>query len=371
MVIDMPADVFMLFCTCGLWDVIQSKTYTKRQFFQELFFPNVLNVPSDLRDALVLHVMDDHSREFDELLRMHACIPASPSGETLKCPEQVVHPDKEASFLFSRRDGRFPFGIGGTFLDPQRLPKLEQLEMASDDLPWDEVAERAEIIQWLNALDSKTAFKRVKALLRFLENKMKRKDKGPSQHILSRLQSAQFLPVLQTPKSFPLAWKGEEFLLVAPKGVFLKENQYLVGCIEPIAAPDISKKVTTLLKLGDKEVTTEHVMNQLEEAISSNIDALNHEAYEVVSHICSEAYAFLQDNIPCHGSSIKEWLCEKIFILLGKTFVPANRVALEVKADFCPFLYKLPDDLSEGCHRIMKLAGVRDHFVENDFIYSL
>ena len=374
-VIDMPADVFISFCTCGLWDVIQSKTYTKRRFFQELFFPNVLNVPFDLRDALVLHVMDDHSREFDELLRMYACIPASPNGETLKCPEQLVHPDKEASFLFSHRDGRFPFGTGGTFLDPQRLAKLEQLGMASDDLPWDEVAERAESIQWLNAFDSKAAFKRVKAFLRFLENKTKCKDKGPSQHILSRLQSAQFLPVLQKPKSFPLAWKGEEFLrrksLVAPKGVFLKEDQYLVGCTEPIAAPDISKKVTTLLRLGDKEVTTEHVMNQLEEAISSNIDALNREAYEMVSHICSEAYAFLQDNIPCHGSSIKEWLCEKRFILLGKMFVPANRVALEVKVDCCPFLYKLPDDLSEGCHGIMKLAGVRDHFEEKDFIYSL
>ena len=211
-VIDMPADVFMSFCTCGLWDVIQSKTYTNQEtIFPGTFFPNVLNVPSDLRDALVLHVMDDHSREFDELLRMHACIPASPSGETLKCPEQLVHPDKEASFLFSRRDGRFPFGTGGTFLDPQRLAKLEQLGMASDVLPWDEVAERAEIIQWLNAFDSKTAFKRVKALLRFLENKMKCKDKGPSQHILSQLQSAQFLPVIQKPKSSPLAWKGEEF----------------------------------------------------------------------------------------------------------------------------------------------------------------
>ena len=374
-VIDMPPDVFMSFSSCGLWDAIRSKTYTKRRFFQDLFFPNVLNVPSDLRDVLVLHAMDDHSRKFDDLLRTNRCIPASPNGNTLKCPDQLVHPDKEASSLFSRRDGRFPCGTVATFLDPQRLAKLEQLGMASDDLPWEEVAERAESIQWLNALDSKAAFKRVKALLRFLESKTKCKDKGPSQLILSRLQNARFLPVLQKPKVFPLAWKGEEFherkSLVASKGIFLKEDQYLVCCTEPIAAPEISRKVAALLKIADKEVTTEHVMNQLEEAISSNINALNREAYEEVSHICLAAYAFLEDNITTHRSSIKEWLREKRFILLGKTFVPANRVALEVKANCCPFLYRLPDDLSDGCYRIMKLAGVREQFEEKDFIYSL
>ena len=374
-VIDMPPDVFMSFCSCGLWDAIRSKTYTKRRFFQDLFFPNVLNVPSDLRDVLVLHVMDDHSRKFDDLLRTNRCIPASPNGNTLKCPDQLVHPDKEASSLFSCRDGRFPCGTVATFLDPQRLAKLEQLGMASDDLPWEEIAERAESIQWLNALDSKAAFKRVKALLGFLENKMKRKDKGPSQPILSRLRNARFLPVLQKSKLFPLAWKGEEFherkSMVAPKSIFMKEDQYLVCCTEPVAAPEVSNKVAVLLKLADKEVTTEHVMNQLEEAISCNIDALNREAYEEVSRICLEAYAFLEDNITTHGSSIKEWLREKRFILLGKTFVPANCVALEVKANCSPFLYKLPDDLSDGCYRIMKLAGVREQFEEKDFIYSL
>ena len=375
-VIDMPPEVFLSFRTCGQEDVIRSRAYTKRRFFVDLFFPNIFKVRTDLRDLLVLYAMDHNTRELDDLLRMHACIPASPDGKTLKCPSQLVHPNKEASFLFSSVDGRFPCGTVDTFLDLQRLAKLEQLGMASNDLSWLEVAGRAKSVQWLNAADPKVAFKRVKALLEFLENKVKHEDKSPSQLILSSLQTAHFLPVLQKPKAFPLSWKGDEFhrkkmFLLAPKDIFVKEDKYLVCCTEPIVASDLSKKVKEFLKLGDRKVTTKHVMNQLEEAISINIGSLNRAGVEEVSRVCKDAYAFLQDNMEDNGSSVQEWLRKKSFILVGKTFLPANRVAMEMKCDCSPYLYSLPDDLADRYFRVMKLAGVRGQFEEKDYISSL
>lgn len=374
-VIDMPNDVFQSFYACSLLDVIQDQMFSKRRFFMDVFFPNVLSVPSDLRDVLVLHVIDDSSQGLDDLLTTHACIPASPRGETLRFPGQLVHPSKQASPLFSGRDGRFPCGTESTYLDPQRLVKLEQLGMSSDNLPWEEVAERAESIRLLNTFDSKSAFKRSDALLRFLDRKIKLKEEGPSQPILSRLQNAHFLPVLLKPSFFPLTWKGEEFhnqglFLMAPSNMYLKDDQYLVCCTEPIVAPDISKRVAELLKLKDKEVTTKHVINQLEEAMSADVGALDRESYEELRYVCKKAYAFLQNNTTC-GSSIKEWLCEKRFILLAKQFLPANRVAIEVKSDCSPYLYKLPEDLSDEFFRIMKLAGVRERFEDKDYINGI
>ncbi|KAJ7380156.1 hypothetical protein OS493_010867 [Desmophyllum pertusum] len=60
------------------------------------------------------------------------------------------------------------------------LPNWNSLEMVSGDLTWSEVAERAESIHELNAADSDAALKRVKALLIFMEKKIKRKAPIPT-----------------------------------------------------------------------------------------------------------------------------------------------------------------------------------------------
>ena len=375
-VIDLPADVFKSFKDCGQWEAIQGRTYNKSRFFHELFFPSILKVGSDLRDALVMHIVDDNSQKFHELLRKHPCIPASPHGETLKCPGQLVHPNRKASSLFLPEDDRFPAGTEETFLSPQRLTKLEQLGMLSDDLPWKEIAERAESIRRINEANSKAAVERVKALLSFMETKMKGKGKGPTDPVRTRILNAKFLPVLRKPKSFPLPWKGDEFqtrskFLVAPKDVFLKDKKYLVCCTEPLVNLEISRKVNDLLNLQNKEVTIQHVLHQLEGAISTDIHSLDQKGYEEVNRICTEAYSCLQDKMTSFSPEIKELLHKKRFILVGKRFLSADQVALELNTDCSPHLFRLPESLANSYSRIMKLAGVREKFEEKDYISSL
>ena len=375
-VIDLPADVFRSFKVCGQREAIRGRTYNKSRFLHELFFPNILKVGSDLRDALVMHVVDFNSRDFNELLRTHPCIPASPRGETLKCPGQLVNPNRKASSLFLPGDGRFPAGTEETFLSPQRLTKLEQLGMLSDDLPWEEVAERAESIRRINEANSKAAVERVKALLSFMETKMKEKGKGPKVPVRTRILNAKFLPVLRKPKGFPLSWKGDEFqgrskFLVAPKDVFLKEKKYLVCCTEPLVDLDISTKLKDLLNLRNKDVTIQHVLHQIDGAISSNIHLLDPKSYDEVNHICTEVYSCLQGMMTNFSIEIKERLLEKKFILVGKRFLSGDQVALELNADCSPYLFKLPESLADSYSRIMKLAGVREQFEEKDYISSL
>ena len=378
-VIDLPADVFDSFVLCEQCDVIKSKTYDEGRFFCEIFFPNISAVRSDFRDVLVLYALDHNNEDFDELMKKHACIPVTLSGKILKCPDQLVNPTKDASALFCRDDGRFPCGDDG-FRKPARLEKLEQLGMVSDELPWKDIAERAESIPRVNAVDSKVAVKRMKAWLKFVEKKIKRNTKdegeGPSPPVLARLLEAQFLPVLQKPTSFPLTWRGDEFhssrkLLVSPKSIFLKENMYLVCCTEPLVGLEIPKKVKELLKLEDKEVTPEQVMSQLENAISTNIGSLDRKGYAEVSRLCTEVYSFLQDKLSICPSYIENSLFGKRFILVGKRFLSANHVAFEIKTDCSPYLYRLPEVLCDDYSKIMKVAGVRKQFEEIDYISSL
>ena len=376
-VIDLPAEVFQSILDCNLGDKIKGKAFNETRFFCDLLFPNIFKIPANVRDELVFYALKCNSKDFDELIKNYACIPASPNGNELKCPGQLVNPNKEASFLFCRDDGKFPFGKENTFLNPQVLTKLEVLGMKSNDLPWEDIVERAESVQKLNTLNSKAAIKRAKVLLDFVEKKLKRKGIEPTNPILTRLLKIQFLPVLQKPEFFPLPWKGEEFrsgrsLLVAPENVYLKEKMYLVCCTEPLVGVDVPKRVRKLLRLEDKDVTAEQVLKQLEGAVSANIDTLNRNGFEEVARVCTEAYLYLQENMECLAPTAKQFLLERKFILVekDKLFTPAARVAFEVSTDCSPYLFKLPENFSDFSN-LMKFSGVRKQFEAADYVSSL
>ena len=377
-VIDLPPEVFQSILDCDLGHKIKGKTFNETRFFRDLLFPNISKISADVRDALVLYALNRNSKDFNEPIKNYACIPVSPKGNELKSPRQLVNPYKEASRLFCRDDGMFPFGKESTFLNPQVLTKLEILGMKSSDLPWQDIVERAESVQRLNTSNSKAAVKRAKELLDFLEKKLKRKGEAPPHHLLTRLLQVQFLPVLQKPEYFPLPWKGEEFrrgrgLLVAPENVYLKEKMYLVCCTEPLVSVDVPKRVRNLLRLNDKDVTAGQVLKQLEWAVSAKLDALDRNGFEQVARICTEAYLYLQDNLDGLVHATKQFLLKRKFILMekDKLFAPAARVAFEITTDCSPYLFKLPKDFSGRFPNLMIYSGVKKQFDEADYVSSL
>ncbi|KAL9966857.1 hypothetical protein ACROYT_G024987 [Oculina patagonica] len=371
-VVEVPFDVLRSFEVCGLSEVLKPKIYNKSRFFHEVFFPKISTVPTELRNALVLHAMDTN---YDDLIRTHACIPASPSGETLKYPFQLIHPDKDAAQLFHPEDGRFPCGTNKSFLHSIRLAKLETLGMLSDDLSWEEIAERAESIQGLNAINTDAAFKRMKSLLKFMEKKLKYKDKIPlNDATRRRILEAKFLPVLRKPNAFPLPWKGDEFgskALLATKDVFLEEEKYLLCCTEPLVGVYISRDVKALLKLNKKHATLDHVISQLDLAMSTKVESSELTAADEINVLCNAAYLYLQKSLDSNATAIKELLQGKTCILAGREFLRANQVAFRLHIDCSPYLHKLPEPLAVTFPKLMKVAGVREHFEEEDFILSL
>ena len=371
-VIDVPMDVLKSFQFCGLGEVINAKIYDKDRFFRELFFPQISTVLPELRDALVLHALDINC---DDLIRTHACIPASPRGTSLKYPCQLIHPSKDASHLFLPGDGRFPCGNKDTFLHPQRLTKLEALGMVSDYLPWQEIAERAESIQGLNAVDGDAACKRTMALLQFMEEKTKYEDLNPSDSLIKkRILKANFLPVLKKPASFPLRWKGDEFgneVLLAPKDVFLEDKKYLLCCTEPLVGVPVPRNVKQLLALDKKHATLTHVIAQLEEAMSTKFESSELSVHEEISYLCYAAYSYLDKAIANNSKAIKKLLNDKNFILHGRQFLFATQVAFHLEVDCSPYLYQLPEPLAVAFPKLMKMVGVRNHFEEKDYISGL
>ena len=387
-VIDLPSDVLMSFEKSNQERTMNKKKYSEVAFYRQCYFPQMLRIPVNVRDLLMLHALDN-GRDFDSLIKAHACIPVSPSGKTLKCPSQLVNPRKEVAALFSSNEGKFPFGNEASYRSPQRLTKLEGLGMCSDDLPWSEVAERAESIQRLNMTEPNAALERVEELLRFMERKIKREKRemkmAPSSKrreyslqagIYQRLLQAKFLPVLKKPENFPLPWKGDALqgkqqVLLSPKEVFLQDKKYLVCCSEPLVGISLPRNVEKCLKLDTKDASLSHVTQQIQCAMSTNVNLLNVTKYQEVTRICHQAYKYLNKTVGINGDECIKFLHGKNFILVERRFLSAREVAFELPADCAPYLYKLPQQLTDTFPEMMEAAGVKEVFDKKDYISSL
>ena len=374
-VIDLPADILQSFEKCGLEKAIGAKKYSKNRFFREVFFPNVHILPVNLRDVLTLHALDDKSGEFYDLIRLHPCVPSSPTGYVLKTPSQLVHPSGEAAALFSPEDGRFPYGTEESYAHQQRLAKLVKLGMSSNDLPWSELPERAESIQQLNAVSSKEALTRVKVLISFMEKKLIRQDK-PTPQISTRLLNTKFLPILPKPKEFPLPWKGEELVensqvLLAPNEAFLEEEKFLVCCTEPLIRVSVPEQLRSLLHLDEKGITLDHVVQQLTQAVSVKLDLLNTSEYKELRLVCNNLYSCFQDALDDYSDEIIAFLRGINFILVDRRFLSANQVAFTLPVDCSPYLFQITHELALSFTPLLKAAGVKNKFGEQDYISSL
>ena len=374
-VIDLPSDILLAFEECGLEKAINSRGYSKKRFFREVFFPNLLILPANLRDVLILHALDDKSKEFYDLLRLHPCVPSSLTGNVLNTPSALVHPYGQAASLFSPEDGRFPYGTQESYVNPQRLTKLVQLGMSWNDLSWSELSKRAESIQKLNSVSSKEALTRITALLSFMDKKLIRQEK-PASKILTRLLNTKFLPILQKPREFPLPWKGEELVenlqvLLAPNEAFLEQQKYLVCCTEPLIGISVPKELRALLNLDKKGITLDQVVQQLTAAVSVKVDLLNTSEYKELRLVCTTLYSCLQNSLARYSDKITACLRGVSFILVDGRFLSANQVAFTLPVDCSPYLFQITHELAFSFTPLLRAAGVKNKFDEQDYISSL
>ena len=380
MAVDLPLDVFESFIKYGVTEKVKSRLYSRERFFCELVFPKIAFIQPELRDELVLHAIDDKRGTFDEMLQKYACIPASPNGQTLKCPRELVNPNKEAASLFRNEDERFPWGTNTTFLNCLRIARLEELGMMSNDLPWSILGERAESVRILSKESTEAALKRTKALLDLLTRKLTTcKEKSIPEVIQNRLMQAEFLPVAERPMKFPLPWKGSDTLkkgqtMISPNQAFPYSKRNLVSCSEPmvdLVNLHVLPSLRAFLGMDKKLVTIDHVLTQLRFAATTNVEKLQYVELEKLKQLCLESYKYLQtavDNKETGEERIQQEI--KTIFIAGK-FVVADQVAFDLAIDCQPYLYRLPEEISVRYERLMKVLGVKKTFQRKDFVASL
>ena len=380
-IIDLSAEVYQSFVSYDLVTKIQEKNYDKSKFFRELFFPNIASIPPHLRDHLVLYALDDKDGEFDDLIKSYACIPTTPNGRKLKCPAQLINPTKLAASLFSPEDEMFPSGTRDTFQNGLRLAKLEELGMLADDLPWPQLAERAQSISLLSDHCSESALKRTKDLIDHLErNLMNGNENRASFESRETFLHARFLPVLQRPKSFPLPWKADEFqfmngrVFMSPTESFPKRVKNLVCCTEPVLELHLPTIVQEFLQLDTKHATLNHVKMQLNIAASVSTQNLDPLEIESLKEVCLAAYRYLEEALCTKcitEEEVRGLFGGKKFIFCEGEFVLTEKVAFELHYDCSPYLRQLPQDLAKSFESFMKTAGVKAAFDVDDFKASL
>ena len=93
-------------------NLLAEKYYNMHRFYDEIFFPNIHAIGSNicLRDELVVYAIEQNDQHLNSLLKQYECIPSTPKGRILCTISSLVHPHGLAGHLFKPDDGRFPSG---------------------------------------------------------------------------------------------------------------------------------------------------------------------------------------------------------------------------------------------------------------------
>ena len=379
-IIDLPDFAFRGFEEAGCMDKIKEKSYGKVRFLEEIFFPNILEISSDLRDTIVLFVLEDHSDEVQDLLRDNACIPVSPSGDFLKYPSQLIDPFGEVAKLYSPDDERFPFAYGETsYCSNSARIALQRLGMAGDELGWSDLLDRAYTVQDMSYHDG---MKRTAALFNFIDRKLEF-PQDEEEVTLSQIEfmNIKLFPILQKPLYCSIAWKGEEFKsgeLLTAKEVYLPEARNLVCCTSPLIDTEAINffqiNVRELFQLQEKPVNFEQVMEQLY-YVTTAPNLHDRESFDLVQKTIHGIYEYLlfvcQEENAAIVEIVKEELENRPFILCHGQFLSPQQLAFKFPFNCAPYLYGLSDDIARKYGPLMEVAGVRKNFEMTDYVVTL
>ena len=339
-VVDMPQRLLDALLVTGYDDEINSRMYDLSRFFEEIFMPNLTKLDVFKRNFLIFTTII-RTHEIDELVRTYACIPVEPTGE-LRKPSELVSPSGELAELFSEEDLRFPQLKLQNSVRKKVVHVLESLGMKVRDIPWEDVPERAQSIA---KLDGKSARKRCKALIDYMERKLKDGTDMCSIHTQQLLINTPFLPIMTKPKSCPVPWKadGKVESLVAPRHAYLadkKKSLCFVECLveNAIISRHQNTKVVAFLGFKERGISTEQLTSQLFQ-IKKSEEKKWADRYEYIRDTYKELQTICILN-DASRSIVRKAFMERDLLYIENKFRPFNRCSLS-------------EDLPKECHQYL------------------
>lgn len=360
--------------------IIAERTITMDKFVCNVFFPNIDNVPSNLRDPVTCYLLDEilTCHKYGMQLRETKCIPTSPAGDQLSRPGELIDPSGVAGGLFLEEENVFP--RGACFVKMERLVALRKLGMVDNLLTWERICERTEFIAALVSNDSGKATLLSRNLIKYMNENMNRIS-PPSATQRKRISEARFLPVMSKPEEYYLPWKGDmgtETRFLSARELFRDEWIYLLGSVKPILDESsetgcgrLTKDVAKLLGICGRPSTVNDVLLQLYSAIQGLVEN-DAASRECTRKVCSFVYQFLQDRINTSDFQIvQDSLDRKPWIFVATKFVTSSQVAFSCRNQGVPFLCCISEDFTLKFKDLFKALGVRESFSAQDIADAL
>uniref|UniRef100_G3NSI2 HEPN domain-containing protein n=1 Tax=Gasterosteus aculeatus aculeatus TaxID=481459 RepID=G3NSI2_GASAC len=346
------------FKKCGLKDVLQKRTLNWETFYQEVVFSNLSTMDPKSRDTLVLHAIDLNNKDIDKLLLRYPCIPTK-AGQ-LQLIKKLVNPSGRVSPLFETDKGRLLGGTKNDFCSPKRIQRLLELGMANDNLPLEDIMQKAGTISKTWSTDKRKAYEHLNCLIELMKSHTNDKD---CPH-WETLRMTEFLPAF-SPGDTKMK---RNVTFQKPTDLFTGKCSPLVNMTQHVLDQDNLKihnadPVLQLLGVHDSPSPVE-VLQQLQEACQQfeSIDA------SMLHKIASECYKFLNQWLSDSGDStfISQRANSFPFVLVGSTFVNVNCVAENGQFEAKPYLYVLPTAFNDF-RRLWESVGVEKCFTTSQF----
>lgn len=350
-------------------------TLTEQQFFSDVFFPHIQEIEKELRDPLMLYVLNEKLEEFASILSDTPCIPCSGPNDELVLPSRLIHPEGRVAKLYNNDDGRFPEGTSKDYLNPVCLVKLLDLGMVKDDLSWKDIIERAQSVIDLNESDHIAACFRSSIILSLIDEKLKLRASGGAEH-LKKLKDIKFLPFLTRPAGFSLPWHGNDFsptTMFSPEELFTTEHQDTVCLMKPILnenSPSFKGCGAMSLAVKDclgliRKPSVGLVIHQLQK-LAQSFDGIT--LYQ--ENMTNACYKFLHEEM-LQDEKAKEQIIEELksfdSILVENTYVSPAKVAFHLNFDVAPHLFQLPNKYRNSCRELFENIGVQPNYTVEDF----
>jgi sacsin len=374
-VLSLPQDFMEAFRSSGKEAFIKKHMLTEDRFLREFFFLRVAQIPNQLRNSVLVHILDrrlSKHRTYDDLLHTYPSFSCSKDGTLLRTPKELVHPKGKVARLFSEEEKRYP--LDDRFLEKERAMMLEELGMAIDFLPWCALCERAE---WVS---DHCDVKKTALLIQFM-NQMPPECKITAEET-KRLRASHFLPILSKPKDYPFPWKSDEYCttkLAAADHLYPERHKYLVGSFQLILDESSNSSsvpnnyLKKILGFTSKQPELSDVIAQLDQVIQPP-HPLTRDKKE---SMCSTIYEFLQkvataEKYKPQQSYLRVELECRPWMLVKDQLVDPKLVAMNWnKEGGSPYLFSLPPGYKTKFKGLIHWYGVKENFLLKDFIEAI
>ncbi|KAK4303241.1 hypothetical protein Pmani_024833 [Petrolisthes manimaculis] len=346
-------------------------------FYTNYFIPTISNdiVSSKMRDDLTLHMID-HVDACVVSLQGIASIPTHPYGK-LRDPRDLIYPRGQVAKMYSELDERFPQDKFTQTSDRCRV--LLNLGMKSKTISAKWVKERAcSVVQ---SVCSQCALHRSREILYY----MAMQDEEEQNAIASKIQTLQFLPVMNKPLNWQYAWKGNENMskqsklcsshttsymeetitFTNPSDLYSSHFKDLVGSTELILGPIQSRnrykvQESVLNKIG---VTVDYL--PLESVIEQLVVFSNAPLLYKIHARCHAIYEYLEKVLKCQPTSASElhnFQNKSILLTKKHGFVEPSLFALSSEHDCAPDLFTASIEGLDKYKLLMNALGITTNF---------